>query len=115
MSTSRSLPGMIQAGLSKTEEISSRDTEKSNVHVYEDLEVLEKKLKDDSIIADLMEDNDWGEEDDKLDRDDMEDGDGEGQPLPPRLHPDPHSAVLEHVRKYRYCGVSNRENRDRLE
>ena len=81
MSTSRSLPGMIQAGLSKTEEISSRDTEKSNVHVYEDLEVLEKKLKDDSIIADLMEDNDWGEEDDKLDRDDMEDGDGEEDAL----------------------------------
>ena len=64
--------GMIQPGLSKTEDISSRDTEKSRVHVNgEDLEVLEKKLKDDSIIADLMEDNDWGEEDDKLDRDDM--------------------------------------------
>ena len=49
-----------------SEDISSRDTEKSYVPVNaEDLGVLEQKLKDDSIIADLMEDNDWGKEEDK--------------------------------------------------
>ena len=49
-----------------SEDTSSRDTEKSNVPVNaEDLGVLEQKLKDDSIIADLIEDNDWGEEEDK--------------------------------------------------
>ena len=50
-----------------SEDISSRDTEKSNVPVNaEDLGVLEQKLKDDSIIADLIEDNDWGEEEDTV-------------------------------------------------
>ena len=50
-----------------SEDISSRDTEKSYVPVNaEDLGVLEQKLKDDSIIADLMVDwDDWGEEEDK--------------------------------------------------
>ena len=49
-----------------SEDISSRDTEKSCVPVNaEDLGVLEQKLKDDSIIADLIGDNDWGEEEDK--------------------------------------------------
>ena len=49
-----------------SEDISSRDTEKSYAPVNaEDLGVLEQKLKDDSIIADLIEDNDWGEEEEK--------------------------------------------------
>ena len=49
-----------------SEDTSSRDTEKSYVPVNaEDLGVLEQKLKDDSIIADLIEDNDWGEEEEK--------------------------------------------------
>ena len=50
-----------------SEDISSRDTEKSYVPVNaEDLGVLEQKLKDDSIIADLMVDwDDWGEEEEK--------------------------------------------------
>ena len=48
-----------------SEDTSSRDTEKSYVPVNaENLGVLEQKLKDDSIIADLIEDNDWGEEED---------------------------------------------------
>ena len=49
-----------------SEDTSSRDTEKSYVPVNaEDLGVLEQKLKDDSIIADLMVDwDDWGEEED---------------------------------------------------